>query len=193
MAAIGFINMLNECETKIGGIDLVILFNKNNPFVMLTDPDGNYINVNDGIPNYITGLFPEIIIGTDASIYKSIPSGNTFTTKGNIDQQTGQSYSSSSFNIRITGITPQKLKEINSLARTNHNDGLAAFVHTNYGEWYLTGYYYGLSINSTDGNWGSNIGDGETITVGFDDIGPYPPLICKSTLKDALDEIYKNY
>lgn len=189
MAAIGFINMQDECANKVGGIDFVILFGKDNPHTF-HDQDEKLINVNRGMPDYVRGRFTSM---SNACCYRVRPSGNNFSTKANIDQTTGQTYFSSTFALRLTGITSQKLKELNSLIRTNHNDGLAAFVHTNSGEWYLTGFYYGLSINSGDGNWGSNIGDGETLTFGFDDLGPYPPIFCEPTvgyLVSDLNEIY---
>lgn len=201
------IGVPEECGSNLGGVKKVLLYsNKVNNAEQLVDTFTSYFRLFDGT-QYVdfkqaympaalstdTKEHADTFFGGGAYIYEYIPQPNSSSvvTSQNIDQATGVNFAESVITLNFNKENVNKYTAFSYLTSLTEDSHVRGFYLDNNDTWYSIGSFeYLESYTGSEINTGTNISDGQTITIMLKDNGPYAPIPVTSYLEASLNTYF---
>lgn len=191
-----------ECDANIGGIKKIVLYSGKASGAAITIGTftgslrlGSNAFTEDNMPEGVTTTmdedeFEDVI----PYIVEYIPQHNSSSVESTqtIDNANGINFTETNINLNFSKEDLNKYKSYAWLTAANEGSDLHGFYLDNNDNWYMVGGFESLIAQEGTINTGANVSDGQTITIGLHDNGPYAPIPVIGTLANALNRTYNN-
>lgn len=200
------IGIPEECDTNIGGINRIVLFSKKVDGAE-TIVSYFYDNLKLGaagdafeqayMPNPVkTGneSSAEGLFGSAYNFeYVPQPNSSSVVSTQNIDNASGVNFTETVMTMSFSKEDITKYTAFTYLANMTDRNEVRGFYKDNNENWYYIGGFEPLTAYSGEITTGSNITDGQTITIALHDNGPYAPIpvLHNSYLETSLNTYFK--
>lgn len=198
------IGIPDECGTNIGGVNKIVLFSSK--VANAEDTVAYFYNdLKLGSDAFLQTYMPAAVnTGTQATAdglfgsaynfeYIPQPNSSSVVSTQNIDQANGINFTETVVTMAFSKEDITKYTAFTYLTNMTDRHEVRGFYKDNNENWYYIGGFEPLTAYSGEINTGTNISDGQTITVALHDNGPFAPIpvLKGGNLETSLNTYFK--